>query len=168
MRPYALSAPLFLLPLAFSFHPAIEARYGPILTVNLIRKLGELTFLAGIFIHNNINSTYPLKNIAMQKFELKWRKNTHLNPRNKTPTNQRQSHGLKGPLDSQNREENLACTPTYMWDPPVGNPAKVCRFWRRFWFGRTRVKATNLHLPRAASSLAPNGGSKWLQLFSRP
>jgi hypothetical protein len=51
----------------------VDARYEPIFIVNLTRKLGELTFLAGIFIQNNVNSTCPLENIAMQEFELKWR-----------------------------------------------------------------------------------------------
>jgi hypothetical protein len=65
----------------------VDARYAPISTINLTRKLEELTFLAGIFIQNNVNSICPLENIAMQKFELKWRENTPLNPRHKTLTN---------------------------------------------------------------------------------
>jgi hypothetical protein len=53
--------------------------------------LGEVTFLADIFIQNNVNSTYPLENIAMQEFELKWRENTPSKRRHKTPTNQKKA-----------------------------------------------------------------------------
>jgi hypothetical protein len=80
----------------------VDARYGPILTINLIWKSWELTFLACIFIQNNINSTCPLENIARQEFEQKWRENTPLNPRHKTPTNLEQARGLKDPHDSLN------------------------------------------------------------------
>jgi hypothetical protein len=59
----------------------IDAHYGPILTVNLIRKLGELTFLTCIFIQNNVISTCPLEKSVMQEIEQKWRENTLLNPR---------------------------------------------------------------------------------------
>jgi hypothetical protein len=65
----------------------IDGRYGPILTVNLIKKLGELIFVACIFIQNNANSTCPLENSVMQKFEQKWRETISLNPRHKTLTN---------------------------------------------------------------------------------
>jgi hypothetical protein len=65
----------------------VNARYGPFSTINLIRKIGELAFSACIFIQNNINSTYHLKNIAMQEFEQKWWKSTPWNPRHKS-TNQ--------------------------------------------------------------------------------
>jgi hypothetical protein len=37
-------------PLIFATGMIVDARYGSILTVNLIRKLGELAFLARIFI----------------------------------------------------------------------------------------------------------------------
>jgi hypothetical protein len=49
----------------------VDAHYGPFLTINLIRKLGELTLPAGIFIQIMSNSTCPLENIAMQKFRQK-------------------------------------------------------------------------------------------------
>jgi hypothetical protein len=62
--------------------------------------LGELTFLAGIFIQNNVNSTYPLKNIAMQEFGPKLRENTSSSPRHKTPTNHEKAQGLIDPHDS--------------------------------------------------------------------
>jgi hypothetical protein len=39
----------------------VDAHYGPISTVNLTKKLGELTFLAGIFIQSNVDSTRPLE-----------------------------------------------------------------------------------------------------------
>jgi hypothetical protein len=35
---------------ALQYDMAVDARYGSILTVNLIKKLGELAFLARIFI----------------------------------------------------------------------------------------------------------------------
>jgi hypothetical protein len=54
----------------------------------MIRKLGELTFLACILIQKNINSIRPLEINAMQEFEQKWRENTPLNPRQKASTNQ--------------------------------------------------------------------------------
>jgi hypothetical protein len=43
----------------------VDACYQPILSLNLIRKLGELTFLTCIFIQNNVISICPLESSAM-------------------------------------------------------------------------------------------------------
>jgi hypothetical protein len=64
----------------------------------LIKKLGELTFLAHIFIQNNIDSTCPLENSAIQEFEQKWREHTPLNPRQKSPDQSRASMRIEGPI----------------------------------------------------------------------
>jgi hypothetical protein len=61
----------------------VDAHYGLISTVNLIRKLEELIFLPRIFIQNNVNSTCPLENSVMQESKQKWRENIPLNPRHK-------------------------------------------------------------------------------------
>jgi hypothetical protein len=50
-----------------------DARYGSISTVNLIKKLGELTCHAHIFIQNNAKPICPLENIAMLEIEQKCR-----------------------------------------------------------------------------------------------
>jgi hypothetical protein len=59
-----------------------------------------------------------------------------------------------------------------MWDPLGSLPTKrvvvleVVLVWLNPWFDRTKVGAVDLHRPCGASSLAPNSGSKSLQLFS--
>jgi hypothetical protein len=84
---------------------AVHAHYGTISTINLIRKLGELTFLTRIFIRNNVISTYPLEILAMYGIEQKWRENTPLNPRQKLSINQNAPVSLiwiKGPTRTCN------------------------------------------------------------------
>jgi hypothetical protein len=48
---------------------SVDARYRPILTINLIRKLEGIAFLARILIQNNVNSICPLEISAMKEFE---------------------------------------------------------------------------------------------------
>jgi hypothetical protein len=115
-----------LLPLTSTDSHSVDARYGPFSTINLIRKLGELTFLAHIFFQNNINSTCPMENSAMQEFEQKWRENTPLNPSQKPQLEcvVQPPHGSKGPPEHATDLGQRQCTHTYMWDPLTSHPAK--------------------------------------------
>jgi hypothetical protein len=138
----------------------VDACYGSILTVNFIRELGELVFLACIFIYNNIISTCLLENNAMQWFELKWRENVHLNLRQKLSTNQNTLFSLtwiKEPTKACNRLSTAPVHTRQTQGPTRQSPCQRRR-GKAAWLDRPN---RSRHNRLTSSTCCPLIGSQW-------
>ena len=58
-------------------------------------------------------------------FEPKIQENSKNDPRYKLLANHERAQGLKDPLGSHTRGENMACMSTCKWDPLVSPPAEA-------------------------------------------